>query len=150
MPNDIKRSGVDGLALQVTEPARSAGLVEENSERDATYLADVRVYNFNNLLLVVDREEVPQKDIAELVAASARDTKTIYQAQNASVHISGNGYQVQLPGAEDAGFRVGDTAPCKPASGLLVIHRHSDDAVRLGRDLVSMRREQVNEQMNHD
>ena len=53
MVNEIKQSGTDGLALQVTKPARSAGLVEENSDGEATSLADVRVYAFDHLLLVL-------------------------------------------------------------------------------------------------
>ena len=33
MDNRIKSSGADGLALQITKSARSAGLVEEGSDR---------------------------------------------------------------------------------------------------------------------
>lgn len=55
MGNSIKRSG-EGLALQITEDARSAGLVEENNEGEATRLAEVRVHSFDDLLLVVDRD----------------------------------------------------------------------------------------------
>lgn len=123
MPNSIKHSG-HGLALQVTDPARKAGLVEENNDGDATRLADVRVHSFDSILLVVDRDpQVIQEDrVAVLVAELASRTKTVFQAIDASVQESGNGYQVQLPPAEDAGFSEGDTVGCQPAPGVLVIH----------------------------
>lgn len=148
MTNKIKESGIEGLALQITRPARAAELVEENSDGDPTYRADVRVYAFSHLLLVVDVENVSTRHIAELVAAAARDTKSIYRAMDASVQIAGNGYQVQLPPARDAGFTKGDRAPCHTACGVLVISRDdgtsaSADAARLARDLVTLRNEQV-------
>lgn len=127
---------------------RATELVEENSEGDATYRADVRVYSFDNLLLVVDVDKMSAADIAELVASAARDTKSIYRALEATVQIAGNGYQVQLPPATDAGFREGDRAACHPARGMLAITKDDgtsagSDAVRLARDLVTIRREQV-------
>lgn len=149
MGNDIKRSGTDGLALQITEPARSAGLVEENDEGDATYLADVRVYAFDDLLLVADRDtdRVKNEDVAELVASTARDTKSVYRAVNSSVTIAGHGYQVQLPPAEDAGFYIGTSTLVKTAPGTLLIHRGR--SARLAEDLVSIRRDQVEDRMNY-
>ena len=150
MANSIKPSGEDGLALQVTKPARSAALVEENDEGDATYLASVRVYSFENLLLVASRntDHLKPEAIAKLVASAIRDTASVYQAINASVHISGDGYQVQLPPAEDAGFYQGDTAPVTALPGLLVIYR--DRSKRLADDLASLRRDQLEDEMNHD
>ena len=65
--NKIKTSGADGLALQVTKPARSAGLVEENSDGEATSLADVRVYAFDHLVLVIDLDVVATEDVTESV-----------------------------------------------------------------------------------
>lgn len=115
MANQIKSSGAAGLALQITKPARSAGLVEENADGDAVSLADVRVYAFDHLLLVVDRERVSTEHIAELVIAATRDTSSIYRAMDATVQIAGHGYQVQLPPAQDAGFAKGDRAPTHPA-----------------------------------
>jgi hypothetical protein len=149
MGNNIKRSGADGLALQITEPARSAGLVEENHEGDATYKADVRVYSFDDLLLLVDRDtdRVENAAVAELVASATRDTKSVYRAGNAAVTIAGHGYQVQLPPAEDAGFYVGTDTTVKTAPGVLVVHR--DRSSRLAEDVVSIRRDQVQERMNH-
>jgi len=107
----------------VTKPARSAGLVEENSEGDATNRAKVRVYSFDNMLLVVDRDpqRVDSAAMAELVASMARDTQSVYQAMDATVKISGHGYQVQLPPTEDAGFEVGDTEPVYLEPSVLVV-----------------------------
>jgi hypothetical protein len=70
MANTFKPSGADGLALQVTNPARAAGLVEETSDGDATDLADVRVSAFNQLLLVVDRDSVETPAVTDLVNSS--------------------------------------------------------------------------------
>ena len=142
--NRIK-SPSEGLALQITEPARSAGLVEENNEGEATHLSKVRVHAFDNLLLVADRDPrvVKPEHVVELVSSAMRDTKSIHRAMDSKVQTSGHGYQVQLPPASDAGFRVGDSAPVQPAPGVLVVHRHMDDAARLGRDLVGIRRAQV-------
>jgi len=142
MPNAIKQSG-EGLALQVTKPARSAGLVEENADGEPTRRAAVLVYAFDDVLLVVDVDRVAVADRAELVASAARDTKSIYRAARASIQIAGNGYQVNLPPAEDAGFEEGDPAPVHPAPGVLVITTDAPQASRLAADLVTIRREQV-------
>lgn len=55
MPNAIKQSG-EGLALQVTKPARAAGLVEENVDGDSIRRAEVFVYAFDDTLLVIDAD----------------------------------------------------------------------------------------------
>jgi hypothetical protein len=161
MVNSIKPSGGgDGLALQVTEAVRRAGLVEESppenpSEDDSppypTYLAAVRVHAVENVLLVVDRDtdRVPEAAAAELVASAIRDTGTARDAGTARVQESGHGYQLQLPTARDAGFREGDRAPVQPAPGVLVVHRDDRNAVRLAKDLVEIRRSQVEAEMNH-
>ena len=148
MTNQIKASGADGVALQVTTPARAAGLVEEDNDGEATYLADVRVYAFDHLLLVVDLEAVTTAHTTELVVAAARDTNRIYRAMDASVQIAGNGYQVQLPPAEDAGFRGSDAAPCQSARGMLVVSKDDGtraeiDTARLAADLITIRNEQL-------
>jgi hypothetical protein len=149
MVNKLKRSGADGYALQVTKQARTAGLVEEDSNGEATRRADVRVYSFDHLLLVVDIERVSDKHTSELVASAARDTKSVFQAIDAGVHHAGNGYQVQLPPAEDAGFERGDKAPCRTARGILAIvcadgTSAGRQADRLARDIVAIREEQIN------
>lgn len=143
MPNKIKDSGADGVALQVTHDARSAGLVEENAEGEPTYLAPVRVYTFNDTLLVVNREEMDTRAVAELVAATARDTKSIYQGIDAKMHRAGHGYKVQLPAAGDAGFDVGDVAIAHPGPDLLVITKQTPNGTRLAEDVVAIRAEQV-------
>jgi hypothetical protein len=145
--NQIKSSGEDGLALQVTKPARSAGLVEEDDEGEATFLAKVRVFSFDSLLLVVGLDSLSTEEVTELVVSATQDTKSIYRAMDATMQIAGNGYQVQLPPAEDAGFDEGDRAPCQAAPGILLISKAGDtvgrDASRLADDLVTIRREQV-------
>lgn len=93
MANRIKSSG-EGFALQVTKPARSAGLVEEDNEGNAPYLADIRVFAFSDLLLVIDIEAVSIDDMAELVVATAQDTNSIFRAMDATVQIAGHGYQI--------------------------------------------------------
>jgi len=142
MPNSIKESG-EGAALQVTGEARSAGLVEENSEGDATRRADVRIHGFKSLLLVIDLDRVGEEEEAELVASAARDTQTAYRSEEATIQHSGNGYQVQLPPAGDAGFDIGDTAPVGSGEGVLVIHSGTRDGERLARDLLTIRDDQV-------
>ncbi len=145
--NQIKSSGSDGLALQVTKEARSAGMVEENSDGDATHRADVRVFAFDSVLVVFDLDHTDEEEVAELVASTARGTKTIYRAGDSKIQIAGNGYQVQLPPAEDAGFDIGDRAGCHPAPGVLVIAKgdgpRASQAGRLAADLVENRRAQV-------
>jgi len=138
MPNTIKRSG-DGFALQVTKPARTAGLVEETDD-EPTRLTDIRVFAFNGLL-VIDIDRITDENIVELATTAALDTVSIHRVANASLQIAGNGYQVQLPGAADAGFHVSDQAPCVPAPNLLVIA--AEDSERVAADIVTIRREQV-------
>jgi hypothetical protein len=139
MPNKIKRSG-DGLALQVTKPARAAGLVEETDDQP-TRLADIRVFAFDGLLLVMDIDRITDENIVELATSAALDTVSIHRVANASLQIAGNGYQVQLPGAADAGFHVGDRAPCTPAPNILVIS--AEGAERVAADIATIRKEQV-------
>ncbi|WP_266082915.1 hypothetical protein [Haladaptatus caseinilyticus] len=139
MPNTIKRSG-DGLALQVTKPARAARLVEETDE-EPTRLADIRVFAFDGLLLVVDIDRINDENMVELATSAALDTVSIHRVANASLQIAGNGYQVQLPSAADAGFPMGDPAPCTPARNMLVIA--AEGSGRVAADIVTIRREQV-------
>ena len=144
MPNSIRDSG-HGLGLQVTKEARSAGLVEENSEGEPTKLADVRVYGFDDILLVfdLDSKRLDAEEIVVLVADAAWETKSIYQGIDASVQGSGNGYLVQLPGVEDTGLRKGEEVVCRPAPDMLVIHRDAPGVSERGRDLVRRRKGQV-------
>ncbi|WP_266083201.1 hypothetical protein [Haladaptatus caseinilyticus] len=139
MANKIKRSG-DGLALQVTKPARAAKIVEENDE-ETTRRANIRVFAFDGLLLVVDIDRITNENMVELATSAALDTVSIHRVANASLQIAGNGYQVQLPGAADAGFHVGDRAPCTPAPNILVIA--AEGSKRVAADMATIRREQV-------
>lgn len=148
MANAIKRSG-EGLALQITREARAAELAETVADEEATgadrwaRLADVRVYGFDGLLLVVDRERVATEHVAELVASAAGDTKSVYCGANASVRPAGNGCMVSLPGIEETGLERGDAVPARPAPGLLVIHARESQPARVAEDLVTIRRGQV-------
>jgi hypothetical protein len=123
------------------EEARKAGLVVENTEGNATRRAEIYVYGFDDLLLLVDSENVAVSDRAELVTAAAQDTRSIHRGGLATVEIAGNGYQIQLPGCQDAGFRLGDTAPVSVGDGVLVIHDGEES--RLAGDLLTLRGEQV-------
>ncbi len=153
MANAIK-TVAGGLALQVTDPVRAAGLVEEQEpeqkgENDTppwpSYRAHVRVHSFEDVLLVVDRDtdRVSESDAADLVASAVRDTKTARDAEKARVQVKGHGYMLSLPPAEDAGFRDGHTAPVQTAPGILIIHKKSEDAARLAKDLVQIRYAQL-------
>lgn len=106
-------------------------------------LAGVRVIAFNQLLLVVDRE-IAIQHTTELVVTAPRETGRHPRTMGASVRIAGNGYQLQLPPAADAGFAVGDRAPCQSADGMLVIINDNGtaagaDAARLAHDLTTIR-----------
>lgn len=139
MANSVKQSG-GGLALQVTREARSADLVTEDADGDATRLAGVYVYGFDGVLVVFDAERVGADDRAEIVASAARDTDSIHRGESASVEIAGNGYQVQLPGCRTAGFREGDAGHVATAPGLLVVHDERQS--RVADDLTTLRVEQ--------
>jgi hypothetical protein len=97
-------------------------MVFEDADGGATRLADVYVYGFDNLLAVVDADNVSASDRAELVAPAARDTDSIHRGTATSVQIAGNGYQLQLPGCEAAGFSEDDRTPVIPAQDLLIVH----------------------------
>jgi len=139
MVNSIKDSA-DGLALQVTRPARKAGLVVEDADGNPKQLSGVVVYGFDDLLLVVDKS-VSMGDRADLVSSAAGDTDSIHGGYPASVAEAGNGYQVQLPGCKAAGFRKGDDTPVHTAQGLLVIHDGTQG--RLADDLTTQRHAQT-------
>jgi len=146
MTNSIKQPS-DGLALQITRPARQAGFVEEDSEGTATYLATVRVHAVDGLLIAVDVDAVSDEAEAEIVAAAIEDTESVYTSIEVSVGISGNGYQVQVSNAPDAGLHEGDTPTVTTAPGLLVLGNPRPEsgvsAERLAADLVTIRRSQL-------
>ena len=143
MPTPITDSETDGIALQITQPARAAGLVEENTDGDPTSLAPVRVYTFNDVLLVVDRAQMDAQAVADLVAVTIQDTKRISQGIDAKLRVTTNGYEVQLPATSTASFAVGDTVVAVPAPNMLVLRKRNWDGTRLVEDLVTMRQEQA-------
>lgn len=67
MANQIKQSS-NGLAFQITNPARTAGLVEEDEDGNPERRADVRVFAFHGLLLFTDTDRVDGDNGAELAA----------------------------------------------------------------------------------
>ena len=137
----IKSSG-HGLAVQCTKQARGAGLVEETGD-EASRLADTWVYGVDGLLLVIDKNRVDVEDRAELVASAARDSGAIYQGAAASMHVAGDGYKAQLPGALEVGIREGDAVSFLVADHVLVVTDRSHDATRLAEDLATIRDEQT-------
>ena len=141
MPNQLTNTG-DGLALQVTKPARSAGFVEETADGDTTRRAEVVAYGFDDLILVIDRDcdRVPMADRAELVALAAQTTSSIHRGIDTRIQHSGNGYRVQVP-ATGTGFDAGDGLPCHAAPGLLVMAPL--DASVGKRELLETRRSQA-------
>ena len=141
MPNQLTTTG-DGLALQVTKPVRSAGLVEEDANGETTSRSTVVAYGFDDLILVIDRdmERVPMTDRAELVALAASETDSIYRGIDTRIQHSGNGYRVQVP-TTGTGFNAGDGLPCHSAPGLLVMAPL--DASVGKRELLEMRRTQT-------
>jgi len=116
-------------------------MVVEDTDGEATRLADVYVYGFDGLLLLIDAESVSARDRAELVASAAKYTESIYQGTISTVGIAGNGYQIQLPGCREAGFALGDTAPTAVEHGVIVVHDGGN--ARLAQDLLTIRDTQV-------
>ena len=140
--NTIKDSW-DGLALQVTQPARDrAGLVDEDSDGNPIHMADVFLYVFDDLLLVVDAVKVSTADRAQLVAIASRQTGSIYSGRQTVISQSGNGYKVNLPGCSDGGFTQGQAAPVVAGPGILAIHR-LDEGSDVAQQLVTNRRRQT-------
>lgn len=140
MVNRVMHSG-DGLALEVTAPARAAQLVEEDSDGTPTRLADVYVYSFDDLILIIEGTRISTSDRAELVETAARDTDSIYRGSLTTLEVVENGYQVPLPGSLDAGFSVDDRAPVIAREGFLVIHDGSKS--RLASELAAIRDQQI-------
>lgn len=147
MTNSIKSTG-DGPALQITKEAQVSDLAEATDEEGIkgtarwNRLSKVRVYGFDDLLLVVDRE-MEAEDVAELISAAARDTGSIHLGREASLRPAGNGCMVSLPGLGPTPFTVGDRTPAHPGPGLLVITRDDPNGVRIAEDLISIRRSQL-------
>lgn len=101
------------------------------------------MFSFDDLLLVVDLERTDTAHVAELVASASRDTRSIYRAWDASLQISGGGYQVQLLPAEDAGLKKDDISTVRTMPGMLAIGQQNKDVSRLLDDLETIRYDQV-------
>ncbi|GAB6878366.1 hypothetical protein JCM17823_06400 [Halorubrum gandharaense] len=122
MPNQITSTG-NGYALQVTKPARSAGLVDETSEGDTTYRADVVAYGFDGAICVIDADtdRVSMSERADLVAALTSATDSIHTGIRTRIQHSGStGYRVQIP-VVGTGLQEGDGLPCHAAPGVLLM-----------------------------
>lgn len=147
--NQLKSSRASSkwLALQATTALRDAGLVAYSRDEsgqligDSIDRSDVWVVGFDNLLLTVGQEAVSDPHRLELIQAALRDTESLYHCEPASVSQSGNGFQVQLPGATRAGFRKGETVHCRQYNGIVCIH--PEDEHRLPDDLLEIRASQL-------
>ena len=118
MPNKLKKSA-GGTAIQITKAARQAGMLKDNNDENPK-LAKVRIYSFDRLLVAIDIERMNQKEISEIIIQAIEETQTVFDAQKAGIQSAGNGYQLQLPPAEDAGFEIGDMLECQSAPSLLI------------------------------
>lgn len=153
-----KTEGSRDLLLQVTFPVRDADLVEEEEQRVsggegtetvATYLADVRVHAVRSHILIVDRDRVDAADEADLVTTAINDTETAYRTKHSTITRSGNGYQLQISVARDAGFYDTDTVVMESAPGIIVGVRSRADcsppggSSQLAEDLAAIRAAQA-------
>ena len=130
MVNTVKTTN-SSLALQITHAARKANLVDESDHPDGEgkiveRYAPLRMYAFENFIVVVDTERVCDKNIVELVTTVAKRTGTIYQASNTKVQRRGNGYQIPVTVGKDAGWVEGNKIGTYPAPGVLGLGRGSD------------------------
>lgn len=136
-----------GLAIQMTKEAREASLIEESDDGDVTYRAPLRVYAFNHFFVFVDRNEVDDRYIAEIVSSAAKDTDSIYCAANTRVQPRGNGYQSQLPSIEETGLTEGDEVSLHTAEGVVCASKMkgpgSSQSARLAEDITQLRKEQT-------
>ena len=144
MPNKLFESG-HGLAVYVTRQARMADMVEEDADGDPVRRADTRVFSFNNVLLALDLEEIVMEDMVELVDSAMTSTHSIHRAVDSQVQTSGNGYRLQFPSAEAAGFREGQKVGFTTAPGMLVVtpYENDRDAANVARSLKTQRLQQI-------
>jgi hypothetical protein len=118
-----------GIAMQVTETARAAGMVREDDNGNVQHRADsLYVYAFDDLCLVVDPGQVDSPERAELVVTAAGDTDSIHHGGTTAIADAGHGYKLYLPGADAAGFSVEDgytDVDLRSAPGVLFISKAS-------------------------
>jgi hypothetical protein len=134
-----------GIAMQVTETARAAGMVREDDNGNVQHRADsLYVYAFDDLCLVVDPGQVDSPERAELVVTAADDTDSIHHGGTTAIADAGHGYKLYLPGADAAGFSVEDgytDVDLRSAPGVLFISKSLQ--ARLVDDLATIRRNQT-------
>jgi len=142
MAQATTKGGGDGdLRLQITKPARRAGLVQENSDGEPTDMAEVYVYSFDGVLVILDKK-VHMGRRADIISKAAGATESMHGGIPAKVAQAGNGYQVNLPEARPAGFEVGQEVRLRDADAMLVIHDGTNAGV--ADDLQELRQEQMN------
>jgi len=127
MVNQIKEGGDGDLRLQITKEARRAGLVHENADGDPTQMAEVYVYTFDGLLMLID-SRLSMGLRADLISQASELTESMHTGVSATVSQAGNGYQVNLPGAKEAGFTVGIDAPVIAGEAILWVHDGSRES----------------------
>lgn len=144
MANSIKQIG-GAAALQITKPARAAGLVEEDSEGEVEYRADVLVHAVDDLLVIIDRDRVEASARGALVRRAIEYRDSTHRASFTQVQPKGHGYAIVLgQPAGDAGFEVGETAPVTPVDGALFINRMDvPDITKVVSGLETLRKNQV-------
>lgn len=139
--NRIKKSS-GGLALQITKPARQAGFVIEDNDGLATRRADVLVYGFDNLILLFDKSHASAENRSDIIKKAVDGTQSIHRGEKATVEMAGNGYQIQLPGCQEAGINKGDTLSILVADGLVILFSKKRDR-DLATDLLRTRQKQI-------
>jgi hypothetical protein len=135
-----KGGGDDDLRLQVTKPARQAGLVNEGPDGEPGYMAEVYVYSFDGLLVILDKK-VHMGRRADIISKAAGATESMHGGIPAKLAQAGNGYQVNLPEARTAGFEVKQDVLVRDSDAMLVIHDGTNAGV--ADDLQELRREQM-------
>ena len=145
MPHQGPKRDRGGLAMQVTEAARAAGMVREDDDGNVQHRADrLYVYAFDDLCLVADATQVDSRERAELVTAAAGDTDSIHHGGTTTIADAGHGYKIYLPGADAAGFSVEDgytDVDVRSAPGVLFVSKRTQ--ARLVDDLATIRRNQT-------
>ncbi|GAA0256938.1 hypothetical protein ACFFQF_18680 [Haladaptatus pallidirubidus] len=66
------------------KPARAAGLVEETDD-EPTRCANIRVFAFDDLLIVIDIDRITDENVVELTTSAALDTVSIHRVANISL-----------------------------------------------------------------
>lgn len=138
-------------AISATVQLRAAGLAEEVNDDDKTggekwkRLADVRVFGFDGLIIIFDRDEETLTDerVAEIVGQAVEYTNSAYLATDVKVRYAGNGCRVSLPVLKNTGMHVGDKPKILSSIDMVLIADNSPDRNRAAINLHSIRQSQV-------